>query len=282
MAREWKFKFGDLTFRGKRWGHGEGTPVIALHGWLDNCASFDFLAPRLEGLDILALDLAGQGKSDHRRHTGAYNIWLDIMEVIAVADQLGWKRFGLLGHSRGAMIATLLAGTFPERVSHLALIEAFAPQMVAAEDAPTQMAAAVEGLMQMQGRERSLFSTFDDAVKARERGLMKLCHEDAKALALRGVKETGGKFFWDYDVKLNAPSEVKFTYDQVKAFVDRIIPQISLVVAEEGIMGAFEKMQKLIEQTPNVQVSNLPGDHHLHMSRQSDAVADVFSRYFAQ
>ncbi len=279
--REWKFKFGDLTFRGKRWGHGEGIPVIALHGWLDNCASFDFLAPKLPGLDILALDLAGQGKSDHRTHTGAYNIWLDIMEVIAVADQLGWKQFGLIGHSRGAMISTLLAGTFPERVSHLALIEAFAPQIVDAKEAPTQMAAAVESLLQMHGRERSLFSSFDAAIKARERGLMKLCHEDAKALALRGVSEQDGKFFWNYDLKLNAPSEVKFTYEQVKAFVDRITPEIALVVAEKGILSDFEQMQELIEQTENVHVSNLPGDHHLHMSQQCDAVAEVFSHYFS-
>lgn len=125
---EWSIQYGEMTFRGKRWGRRDGLPVFALHGWLDNCASFDLIAPHLNNVDLIALDLAGHGKTDHRRHAGAYNIWLDIQEIIAIANQLGWEKFALIGHSRGAMISTMIAGTFPERVSHLALIEAFVPQ----------------------------------------------------------------------------------------------------------------------------------------------------------
>lgn len=47
-------------------GPEDGLPVIALHGWLDNANSFARLAPRLEGLRIVALDLAGHGHSGHR------------------------------------------------------------------------------------------------------------------------------------------------------------------------------------------------------------------------
>lgn len=279
--QEWKFEFGDMTFRGKRWGKPGGLPVIALHGWLDNCASFDFVAPQLNGIDLLALDLAGQGKSAHRSQGGAYNIWLDIMEVIAVADQLGWKKFALLGHSRGAMISTLIAGTFPERVSHLAVIEAFAPHVIAAEEAPQQMASAVMALLEMNRKARSMFDSFEQAVTAREQGMLKLCHADALTLAKRGVKEKDGQFFWDNDIKLNAPSEVKFTFEQVRAFVDRIDTKISLIIADDGIFNDFTSMNELIEQTPKVDVVHLPGDHHLHMSQQCEKVADEINRYFA-
>ena len=47
-------------------GPEDGLPVIALHGWLDNANSFARLAPKLEGLRIVALDFAGHGHSDHR------------------------------------------------------------------------------------------------------------------------------------------------------------------------------------------------------------------------
>jgi pimeloyl-ACP methyl ester carboxylesterase len=53
-------------------GPQDGIPVIALHGWLDNANSFARLAPKLEGLRILALDMAGHGHSDHRPPGSAY------------------------------------------------------------------------------------------------------------------------------------------------------------------------------------------------------------------
>ena len=39
-------------------GPEDGVPVIALHGWLDNANSFARLAPKLQGLRIVALDMA--------------------------------------------------------------------------------------------------------------------------------------------------------------------------------------------------------------------------------
>ncbi|MGH8605107.1 MAG: alpha/beta fold hydrolase, partial [Gammaproteobacteria bacterium] len=53
-------------FTAKRWGSDQGAPLIALHGWLDNAASFDPLASYLDEFDLVALDLAGHGLSDHR------------------------------------------------------------------------------------------------------------------------------------------------------------------------------------------------------------------------
>ncbi|KAG1587997.1 hypothetical protein G6F46_014705 [Rhizopus delemar] len=43
--------------------HGEGPRVLALHGWLDNAASFVPLAPHLSSLQLVAIDLPGHGHS---------------------------------------------------------------------------------------------------------------------------------------------------------------------------------------------------------------------------
>jgi hypothetical protein len=41
--------FGEKTLnnlsQGQEWGDSNGEPWIALHGWLDNCGSFQTLAP---------------------------------------------------------------------------------------------------------------------------------------------------------------------------------------------------------------------------------------------
>ncbi|VUD56627.1 Tropinesterase [Thalassocella blandensis] len=276
-----EFDLGPIKLAGKRWGNPNGIPVIALHGWLDNCASFDFLAPLLPKLDLLTLDLAGQGKSGHRQGFGAYNIWQDVAEVMALANQLDWKKFGIIGHSRGAMISTLIAGTFPERVTHLATIESFIPQVVAADQAAVQLASAVESILTFQGRPKNTYETFANAVEAREKGLLRLCHEDALVLAKRGVEQNAqGRFFWNYDVKLNAPSEVKFTLEQVRSFVDRIKIPVAVVIAEQGLVGDFEHVVNMLDETENVTTYHLPGEHHLHMSHQCESIAEIFNEYF--
>ena len=51
---------------GKEWGSPSGEPWIALHGWLDNCGSFDTLLPHFpENHRIIAIDMPGHGFSSH-------------------------------------------------------------------------------------------------------------------------------------------------------------------------------------------------------------------------
>jgi len=71
------------------WGDPDGTPTFALHGWLDNAATFDRLAPLLPELNLLAVDFAGHGESAHRPPGVHYHPLLDIQDILAIADQLG-------------------------------------------------------------------------------------------------------------------------------------------------------------------------------------------------
>lgn len=92
--REVEFQFQGRKLTGKRWGQEGKTPVMALHGWLDNASSFDLIAPALSELDIFALDFAGHGCSDHRPSHTPYLGILDVQDVIAAANQLQWQHFG--------------------------------------------------------------------------------------------------------------------------------------------------------------------------------------------
>ncbi|MGH8592167.1 MAG: alpha/beta fold hydrolase, partial [Gammaproteobacteria bacterium] len=114
-------------FTAKRWGSEQGAPLIALHGWVDNAASFDPVAPYLDEFDLVALDLAGHGLSDHRPKGVHYHLVDHVRDVCAVAHTLGWPQFALVGHSLGAAIAVLLAGALPKRVTRLVLIEGLGP-----------------------------------------------------------------------------------------------------------------------------------------------------------
>ena len=44
-------------------------------------------------------------------------------QVRGVLDALGWEKSHIVGHSMGTAIATLFAGSYPERVDRIVLIE---------------------------------------------------------------------------------------------------------------------------------------------------------------
>ena len=76
------------TIAAKRWGNSGGPKFIALHGWLDNANTFDRLAPLLPELNLVALDFAGHGYSDHRAPGAHYHQIDDVQDVIAAAQVL--------------------------------------------------------------------------------------------------------------------------------------------------------------------------------------------------
>ena len=109
------------------WGPADGRRILALHGWLDNAASFDRLAPLLEGARIVAVDLPGHGLSEHAPKGCSYHFFDWPADVLAITKALGWFEFDLMGHSMGAGIASLTPALAGGSVKRLILIEGIGP-----------------------------------------------------------------------------------------------------------------------------------------------------------
>ncbi|MCW8157765.1 alpha/beta fold hydrolase [Stutzerimonas stutzeri] len=262
------------------YGPDDGKPVIALHGWLDNAATFRRLAPRVEGLRIVALDLPGHGHSEHRPAGAAYNIWDYAHDVLQVAEQFGWQRFSLLGHSMGAIVSVLLAGALPERIERLALIDGVIPYTGEADSAPQKLGAALEALLAVDDKRKPVYATFDQAVQARMKGVGAVSREAAELLAQRGLMPVPGGYTWRTDARLMLPSAMRLTRAHALAFVARVTCSASLVLAEQGLMNQPELME-LVDGLP-FDVQRLPGGHHLHLDDEAgaEAVAEVFNAFF--
>ncbi|MBX8522565.1 alpha/beta hydrolase [Pseudomonas cichorii] len=278
-VEEVRLSLGHIELAAHLFGPEDGQPVIALHGWLDNANSFARLAPRLEGLRIVALDLAGHGHSDHRPAGASYNLADYVFDVLQVAEQLGWQRFSLLGHSLGAIISVILAASMPERVQRLALIDGLLPLTGEADEAVNRMRMAIEAQMALPGKQKPVYPDQDRAVEVRMKGMVAVSREAAQLLAQRGLMPVPGGYTWRSDSRLTLPSAMRFSHQQAMNFVAGIKCPTQLVMAEDGMLA---RNRELLSGLP-FQVKSLPGGHHLHLNDEEGAcsVADCFNRFFA-
>lgn len=113
------------TIHGRR--GGSGPPVLLLHGIPETHLMWREVAPRLaEEYTVVATDLRGYGDSgkppstpDHEPYS-MRAIGRDQLEVMAA---LGFDRFAVAGHDRGARCAYRLALDHPEAVERLAVMD---------------------------------------------------------------------------------------------------------------------------------------------------------------
>lgn len=102
---------------------GSGTPLLALSGLSRNGSDFDYLAPHLpEGIRLIRMDYRGRGKSEW---TGAdtYTIPTEAGDALALLDHLGLEKVGLIGTSRGGLIAMVLASIAKARLTGICLVD---------------------------------------------------------------------------------------------------------------------------------------------------------------
>jgi pimeloyl-ACP methyl ester carboxylesterase len=256
-------------------------PVLAAHGWLDNASTFDLLAPHLPGCEIVALDLAGHGRSDPRSPDAAYNIWEDVGDFLEVCEQLGWQRCNLLGHSRGAAIAMLFAASFPERVDKLVLIEGGVPVIGTPAEAPATLARSFRERRALRGKSGRIFADRATAVDERAQGFTKLTLAAAEILARRSLREVPGGFQWHSDQRLKGTPEVRLTIEHARTFVRSVEAPVLMILAEQSPFGGTSLYKELIQAFRTIEVVTLPGGHHLHLEGAQEEIAALVRRFLA-
>ena len=259
-------------------GDPDAPVVLALHGWLDNAATYNRMGPLLEGVRFIALDLMGHGFSDHRPASMPYYIWDNVADVIAIADELGLDKLNLVGHSMGASIASLLAGAFPERVERLCLIEGVAPLVYEADKLPELMAEALNKRSKMRNRRLKPYASLDEAVKARVNGRFPVSEQASRWLVSRGAVRGEEGVYWRNDPSLVLPSILRMTEDQVQAFLRSISADVELVLGEAGL-----DLDRLDERTAcirSLRMHRFPGNHHLHLEPEAaKLIADLVNTW---
>jgi pimeloyl-ACP methyl ester carboxylesterase len=85
--------------------YGSGTEnVLVLHSWMGDARSFDAMKPYLDtgSFTYVFADLRGYGRS--KDIPGEYTVEEVSGDAMRLADQLGWSRFHVIGHSMSGMV----------------------------------------------------------------------------------------------------------------------------------------------------------------------------------
>jgi len=262
---------------GLGWRRKDAPRVLALHGWLDNAASFVPLAPLLERVDLVALDLPGHGRSEHRHASTRYHFIDYLFDVDAALDALGWPDCHLMGHSMGASIAATYGAGAPERVRSLVLLDGLGPLTASAASTGDRLQRSLRKYRQ-GGSEPRRFASPDEMVTAR-RNASGLSEAAARLICQRSARQQGQHFLWRSDPALNWVSSLLMTEEQVLDLLRHIAcPTLTYQATPESIWFSREQVEARKKAIAHGQHLAIEGDHHFHMDAPG-AIAETIQAF---
>jgi pimeloyl-ACP methyl ester carboxylesterase len=270
---ELRVKIPGFVIAARDWGPRDGTPVIAIHGWLDNASSFEFLAPKIPTARIVAIDTPGCGHSSFRSAGSLPSILDEIFYVLQVANELGFEKFTLLGHSRGGALAQLVASGAPERINSLILLDTVGFYVSQPEDSVTHLRNAIKTFFGPQ-RPASAFVDLKSAAEGRMLA-SDIAYESALALAKRGTDIVDGIRRWTFDRReMNLTMVLRYSDEQLRQILTGIEAPTCIIMADDGILKDKKAIKERASLIKNHELHIVPGHHHVHMDD-----ADVVAKY---
>lgn len=263
-----EFQAGPITMTALD-NQGSGEVIIGLHGFLDNAASMEGLAPFFHNYHYIALDFAGHGNSSHRPHGTHYNLLDYVQDLHALVQEQGIDKFTLVGHSLGGIIATIYASVFPEKVKGVVSIDACGPLTESEETTAKQIRDSVESRWR-KTRNRLRVVELEQAVKARCE-ITDISEENARTILLRNLtQDAGGHYFWASDPKLRTRSSIRLTEGQAKALMENIRCPVLFIAASDSFKKVSEAFASRKSWFSHARCEQFVGGHHIHMEKPEE------------
>ncbi|MEE2827661.1 MAG: alpha/beta hydrolase [Myxococcota bacterium] len=175
--------------------------VLFLHGFLDCGASFTPLVEALpEGLHCVAPDLRGHGGTEWIGRGGYYHFADYLRDVRDLVDRYRRGRLVLVGHSMGGGVSALFAGSWPEEVHRLVLLEGLGPPSEDPADGPRRIRRWIGEVRSSTDRSPRRFENLDEVADRLGRLWPTLPAQRCRELAgwlTQGAPEGG--LTWSYD-----------------------------------------------------------------------------------
>lgn len=204
------------------WGNPEAPPMILLHGGLDHCRNWDWIARELrKDYHIIAPDLRGHGDSQWSPD-GSYSMAAYVYDLAQLIHQQKLTPVTIVAHSLGGSIALRYAGIYPENVARLVVIEGMVRSNERELGRPektidVRMREWIEAQRALSGRQPRRYASIEDALARMQAENRHLSPERARHLTIHGISQNeDGSYSWKYDNYARSIAPVDLTADDLK------------------------------------------------------------------
>jgi pimeloyl-ACP methyl ester carboxylesterase len=258
------------------WGNEAAPPLILIHGGLDHCRNWDAVAKELQPhFRIVAPDLRGHGDSEWAKGS-SYSLSDNVHDLTRLMRVLNVQDAAIVGHSMGGMIALAYAGTYPDRVSRLAVLDgAF---LSGSQPAPIaeRMSRWIDQLERISEHEPSAFKTIEEAAQRLSVRNRRLTPALALHLARHGVRQDAdGLYRWKFDHYQRARAPYRLTPEDYADLWSRITCPTLLMWGSESFLSDPEAAG-LLAHFRQAELVKLDGaGHWLHHDRLGEVLASL-------
>lgn len=242
----------DLRFHFRDWGDATAPPLILLHGFTGHARSWDSLAAVLAlRYRVLALDQRGHGETGWAEDNSTEAM---VSDVAAFVKAMGLRSFDLLGLSMGGSNAYHYAGSRPEGLSRLVIVDI----------GPEVGTGGIERIM--SGVQASdLFDSPEQALAA-ARAANPRADEAEQWHRVRNnlMRSAEGKWTYRYDRALRSPDRPRVrpgTDDNWGAWRKITVPTLLIRGGISDILSA-EVAFRMVAEHPACRFVEIPGSGH--------------------
>jgi len=269
------------------WGDSEGTPLILVHGYLDLAESWrafvDALQTRQRNLWVIAPDCRGHGDSGWIGAGGYYHFPDYVFDLDCVVRAHSLDSFALIGHSMGGTISLLYAGTFPERIKKLVLIEGVGPVGMTFSDAPLRMEKWITELHERGRRHFREYTSLAAGAGQLRQTNPRLSESTALEIARAAMKQNDrGKWIWKFDPLHRTTAPQPFYTAQALEFLRRIQSPVLLIDGAQSRQTRRTDKQERYAAIANHQRVTIAGAGHMVHQDNPEQLADVVGDFITR
>jgi len=261
------------------WGDEAAPLFFYLHGWADAGSTFQFVVDALAAdWRVIAPDWRGFGRTVHRCDSYWFPDYLADLHALLDEFTPGTPA-RLVGHSMGANVGSLYAGTMPERVSAFVNVEGFGLPDSDPIEAPRRYRDWLTS-----GRERLEFSTYADFEALAERVRKRnpgLSAAQADFVAREWAYEDGAEVRLRADPRHKLPNPVLYRRAEAEACWQNVSARVLLI---SGDRSPFATQLGRLDDLPfpDKRSSTIKGSGHMVHFEAPASLAEHIEQFFRQ
>ncbi len=254
--------------------------VLCAHGFLDVGFSFRQVAERLarSGHRVIAFDWRGHGETEWIGAGGYYHFMDYVADLADLVDELVPGPLHLVGHSMGGTAAALFAGSFPERVDRLVLLEGLGPEeSLPPTPSPARSAKWVQSMRAVRARPLRVIPSLEEALTRMRVQNPELPDGLGLELARRSTRAVPGGFTWSFDPLHRTRGPYPFRTEVFVEFLEAIRAPTLLADGQSGYRARDHVQRR--DALSGAKLVELPGVGHMMHWFAPDAVADAIHAF---